>query len=316
MRPAISVVVPVYKVEQYLTFCVQSIFAQTFSDWELILVDDGSPDRCGEMCDALAEKDERVRVIHKENGGLADARNAGTALARGDYITYIDSDDWVAPQLLERLLEHAQKEQADVVICNMVKADSEQQMFPNSGGQARAFSGPEAMEEMLYQTSFDTNAWGKLFRLELAKRFPYPKGRLYEDLFTIYKMLFSVRKVVYLPQALYAYRINQDSIMNRKFDARNLDELDAADEIEQFVVENCPEYLPAAKARKFSSYSQVFRWMGAASPTDTQMERVREKIWTYLKGYRVGMATDRRARMKNRVAALCTFGGKAFFSKI
>lgn len=316
MRPVITVVVPVFKVEQYLTFCVQSIIAQTFSDWELILVDDGSPDRCGEMCDAFAERDKRVRVIHKANGGLADARNAGTAAARGEYITYIDSDDWVARQLLERLLECAQKKQADVVICNRVKVASEQQVFSHGSEPVQVFSGPEAMEEMLYQTSFDTNAWGKLFRLELAQQFPYPKGRLYEDLFTIYKLLFFSKKVVYLPQMLYAYRINENSIMNRKFDVQNLDELDAADEIERFVEENCPEYLPAAKARKFSSYSQVLRWMRAVSPADSQMEQIRERIWTYLKEYRVGMVMDRRARMKNRIAALCTLGGRKFFSRI
>ena len=316
MRPTVSVVVPVYKVERYLPFCMQSIAFQTFSDWEMILVDDGSPDRCGELCDAFAKKDGRVRVIHKENGGLADARNVGTAAARGDYITYIDSDDWVAPQLLERLLMYAQKEQADVVICDLVKSDSEQQAFPCANERTQVYSGPEAMEEMLYQTSFDTNACGKLFRLELTKQFPFPKGRLYEDLFTIYKVLFSAQKVVYLPQVLYAYRTNQDSIMNREYDTRNLDELDAAEEIEEFVKENCPEYLSAAKARKFSSYSQVLRWMRTAHAADQQTEQAREKIWTYLKEYRMTMAMDRRARMKNRMAALCTFGGKTFFSNI
>ena len=198
----ISVIVPVYKVEKFLPFCVQSILAQTCSDWELILVDDGSPDRCGEICEQFARQDGRIRALHKENGGLADARNAGTAVAQGEYITYIDSDDWVAPQLLERLLEQAKITGADVVVCDMAKTDSEEMTFENTNAGPKSFTGPQAMEAMLYQTGFDTSACGKLFRAELCQKNLFPKGRLYEDLFTIYKMLFAAQTVVYLPQVL------------------------------------------------------------------------------------------------------------------
>lgn len=312
----ISVIVPVYKVEKFLPFCVKSILAQTCSDWELILVDDGSPDRCGEICEQFARQDGRIRVLHKENGGLADARNAGTAVARGEYITYIDSDDWVAPQLLERLLEQAQITGADVVVCDMAKTDSEEMTFENTNARPKSFTGPQAMEEMLYQTQFDTSAWGKLFRSELCKKFLFPKGRLYEDLFTIYKILFAAQTVVYLPQVLYAYRKNPDSIMYRKFDRRNLDELDAADAIETFVEENCPQFLPAARARKFSSYSQVLRWMGKADIEKQDVQEEREKIWRFLKDYRWKMMLDKKARMKNRIAAVCTFGGQKVYSRV
>lgn len=312
----ISVVVPVYKVEKFLLICVQSILAQTCSNWELILVDDGSPDRCGEMCDQLALQDARIRVIHKENGGLADARNAGTAVAQGEYITYIDSDDWVAPQMLERLLEQAEMSGADVVICNMIRADSEGIEFPENCAMAEAISGPLAMEKMLYQTSFDTSAWGKLYRTDLCRRNPFPKGRLYEDLFTVYKLLFAAQSVIYLPQSLYAYRKNPDSIMYRKFDCRNLDELDAVDEIVSFVQKNCPQFLPAANARKFSSYSQVLRWMKCDSTNDEELGEIRQKVWLFLKRYRVKMLLDERARKKNRIAALCTFFGQKLYTML
>lgn len=312
----ISVIVPVYKVEKFLPFCVQSILAQTCSDWELILVDDGSPDRCGEICEQFARQDGRIRALHKENGGLADARNAGTAVAQGEYITYIDSDDWVAPQLLERLLEQAQITGADVVVCDMEKTDSEEMTFENTNAGPKTFTGPQAMEAMLYQTGFDTSACGKLFRAELCQKTLFPKGRLYEDLFTIYKMLFAAQKVVYLPQVLYAYRKNPDSIMYRKFDRRNLDELDAADAIEAFVQENCPQFLPAARARKFSSYSQVLRWMKDAESDDTAIKDELYRIWAFLKEYRVRMLMDRRARTKNRIAAIASFLGMKFYQQV
>ena len=302
----ISVIVPVYKVEKFLPFCVQSILAQTCSDWELILVDDGSPDRCGEICEQFARQDGRIRALHKENGGLADARNAGTAVAQGEYITYIDSDDWVAPQLLERLLEQAKITGADVVVCDMAKTDSEEMTFENTNAGPKSFTGPQAMEAMLYQTGFDTSACGKLFRAELCQKNLFPKGRLYEDLFTIYKMLFAAQTVVYLPQVLYAY----------KFDRRNLDELDAADAIEAFVQENCPQFLPAARARKFSSYSQVLRWMKDAESDDAAIKDEQYRIWAFLKEYRVRMLMDRRARTKNRIAAIASFLGMKFYQQV
>ncbi len=314
MDPLISIVVPVYQTESYLRKCINSILRQTYPNFEMILVDDGSPDRCGEICDEYARKDGRIRALHKENGGLADARNTGTAVAKGEYITYIDSDDWVAPDMLERLLRQAQQSVADVVVCDSVKTGMEDVRFPSGPTAApMQFSGPGAMERMLYQTLFDTSAWGKLFSVKLAKAFPFPKGRLYEDLFTVYKMLFAAQRVAYLPQVLYAYRNNPDSIMNRRFDRRNLDELDAADEITAFVRANCPEYLPAANARKFSSYSQVLRWMRGADAADETLREKREVAWNFLKCYRWKMMLDEKARKKNRIAAVCTIFGSKFY---
>ena len=136
------------------------------------------------------------------------------------------------------------------------------------------------------------------------------------DRFTIYKMLFAAQTVVYLPQVLYAYRKNPDSIMYRKFDRRNLDELDAADAIEAFVQENCPQFLPAARARKFSSYSQVLRWMKDAESDDAAIKDEQYRIWAFLKEYRVRMLMDRRARTKNRIAAIASFLGMKFYQQV
>lgn len=133
----ISVIVPVYKVENYLNQCLESIVKQTYSNLEILLVDDGSPDRCPEICDEWARREKRVRAIHKRNGGLSDARNAGLALAQGELVMFVDSDDWIAPEMAEKMLEAMEREEADMVICQYIKA------LPD-GKTKRVFNGTEA----------------------------------------------------------------------------------------------------------------------------------------------------------------------------
>lgn len=132
-EPIISIIVPVYKVENYLQKCIDSILAQTFRDFELILVDDGSPDRCPELCDAAAEKDSRIRVIHQKNGGLSAARNAGLDAARGGWIAFVDSDDAIEPEMYEALHDSAVKENADVAVCNFQLLDETGKNLQTSG---------------------------------------------------------------------------------------------------------------------------------------------------------------------------------------
>ena len=312
----VSIVIPVYNVAPYLRKCVASVQEQTLREIEIILVDDGSTDGSGAICDELAKQDERIRVIHKPNGGLSDARNTGTADARGEYISYVDSDDWVAPQLVGTLLREAEQSNADVTVCDLITTADENQMFPVEHGAAVQFTGSEAMARMLYQTAFDTSACGKLYRAGLMCRFLFPLGKLYEDLFTVYKVLYAAEKVVYIPQKLYAYRQNPQSIMNQRFTLRMFDELEAVDEIVKFVQTNCPQYLSAACARKFSSYCQVLRWMKSAGDGDETIRQNREMIWAFIKGYRLTMLLDRSARRKNRLAAACTFLGQKAFVRL
>ena len=313
-RTTISVIVPVYNVEKYLAHCVHSILQQTYSDWELVLVDDGSTDKSGQICDDFVAQHKKIKVIHKTNGGLSDARNAGTMIAQGKYITYVDSDDWIAPNFIETLYSAITAANADVAVCDLVQNATEEIAFERKRHESKIFDGPGAMEEMLYQTSFDTSACGKLYNAELMRKFCFPKGKLYEDLFLIYKVLFTAHKVVYIPQELYAYRKTTGSIMNQRFTLRMFDELDAADEIVAFVGANCPEYLPAANARRFSSYSQVLRWMKGADRSDEAVRQAEERIWRFLKGYRRQMLLDKNARAKNRAAAALALLGKKIYS--
>ena len=165
MQPLISIVIPVYKVEKYLERCILSIINQNYSNLEIILVDDGSPDDCGLICDNWAKIDNRIRVIHKENGGLSDARNAGIKIATGEFITFIDSDDYVLDNYIEYLLELIFKYNADIAICNFHQLFEETNRKVFVGGKVeKIFNSEEAIETMLYDRDFYTCAWGKLYR--------------------------------------------------------------------------------------------------------------------------------------------------------
>ena len=211
--PTISVIVPVYKVEKYIHRCVDSILGQTYADFELILVDDGSPDNCGAICDEYAVKDSRVVVIHQENGGLSAARNAGIdwAFANSDsqWLTFIDSDDWVHPEYLQRLLDAALENNTSVSICGYAQTD---------GADPEILT--ESLEPVLWNTEEffvkhnvnATVAWGKLYRKECFRSIRYPLGKLHEDEFTTYKILFTFESVAAIAAPLYAYYTNPDSI--------------------------------------------------------------------------------------------------------
>lgn len=211
--PQISVIVPVYKVEQYLHRCVDSILAQTFADFELILVDDGSPDNSGAICDEYAQKDDRITVIHQENGGLSAARNAGIdwAFANSDsqWLTFIDSDDWIHPEYLQRLLDAALKHQVSISACDFETTTGDDPTIP-----------PEHFETMLWTPEnffvehnvTATIACAKLYRKECFESIRYPVGKLHEDEFTTYKILFALPKISYIPAPMYCYYTNADGI--------------------------------------------------------------------------------------------------------
>ena len=181
MNDLISVIVPVYDVERYLARCIDSILAQTYQNLEIFLVDDGSPDRCGEICDAYAEKDNRIQVIHKKNGGLSDARNAALDICTGEYISFVDSDDYVSDDFIETM-HHAIKDyQAKLAVCGIMKFDESGKISVDyaPSDTEKCVSG----EEMVEMTIWRPAAWNKLYHRSLFEGIRYPFGKLYEDLF-------------------------------------------------------------------------------------------------------------------------------------
>lgn len=297
----ISIIVPVYKVEEYLDNCVRSILTQTYSDLELILVDDGSPDNCPKICDDYATNDDRIVVLHKQNGGLSDARNAGLKIAKGSFVTFIDSDDYVANDYLETMMAMQQKYDVDIVVAGIETfLEGENPRINNNDNKEYVYSGIEALENMLYQNNLDSSACAMLLPIEIAKKYPFPFRKYHEDEFTTYKYYVSVEKVAVTTKPLYYYLQRKGSIMHT-FGQASIDELDAADNYVNFCKEFYPNLVPAAESKKFSDYCQVF-----LSNKDIKKTNKKEylRICKYINESKINIFKNKKCRPKNRIAAL------------
>ena len=259
-KPLLSIIVPVYDVERYLPKCMDSILAQTFTDFELILVEDGSPDNCPALCDAAAEKDARIRVIHQKNGGLSAARNAGLDAARGAWIGFVDSDDYIAPEMYEVLYQAVQSTGADLALCDYAEVDETGALCPpmHISLAEQVFTGRE-----LLKNATDTMiqpAWNKLYRRAVFAQLRYPEGKLNEDLFLIPEVCLQIQKAVVVPKALYYYVQRGGSIMSSNKTLRHFDAAQAAQRYWECLVKN-GAYDALANAAKFTmgSVSRVYR---------------------------------------------------------
>ena len=246
--PLISVIVPVYNVEKYLDHCVQSIVAQTYTSLEIILVDDGSPDRCPDMCDAWAAKDSRVKVIHKENGGLSDARNAGMAAATGELMGFVDSDDYIAPEMYRLLYENMVENRSDISACGveMVWEDGtpSRNLTPSGGC---VMNREEAMEAIINESLLKQPVWYKLYKTALIRDIPFPAGKCHEDVFWSYQAVGRASKVSVFDTPCYFYLQRRGSIMGSSYSLKRLDALEAKLLRSRYVEENLPSLISADK---------------------------------------------------------------------
>ena len=285
--PQISVIVPVYKVEQYIHRCVNSILKQTHADFELILVDDGSPDHCGTICDEYAQKDNRIHVIHQKNGGLSAARNAGIdwAFANSDsqWVTFIDSDDWVHPQMLEQLLRAALENETSVSVCGYAETSGDEPVVM-----------PDVLKPQIWKTeefflqSF-TNAiiaWGKLYRKECFREIRYPVGKVHEDEYTTYRILFSYPQIAVIPAPLYAYYINPAGITKSVQTIKRYDVIQAYDDqISFFLKERFMNLLEKRVPICLNDADALLRWIEnspESSKYQVQKKDIEQKIARWL----------------------------------
>ena len=277
-RPEISIIVPVYQVEKYLNECIDSILAQTFTDFELILVEDGSPDGCPALCDAAAAKDARIRVLHQKNGGLSAARNAGLDVARGEWIGFVDSDDYIAPEMYETLYKAVQSTGADLALCDYAEVDEAgapcQSMHVRL--EKKVFAGQDLLKNAT--DSMIQPAWNKLYRRAVFEQLRYPEGKLNEDLFLIPKICLQIQKAVVVPKALYYYVQRGGSIMSGNKTLRHFDAAEAAQRYWECLVENAA-YDALANAAKFTmgNVSRVYRQLPPAlrkAPRSREMLRM------------------------------------------
>lgn len=232
----ISIIVPIYNVEAYLKKCIESICEQSYKELEIILVDDESPDNCGHICDEYAKKDTRIKVIHKKNGGISDARNAGLDIATGEYIGFVDGDDYIHPQMFEILYNGINQNDADVSICLYKKvSDKEQVVYEQYDNTDDWLVIIDDKDKLKYSFGEKSRVsfillWNKLYKAKIFDEIRFPYGKTHEDQFTTYKTIHLADKVAYTKKELYYYIQRQGSIMHSDFSKKRLDDLDALKE--------------------------------------------------------------------------------------
>lgn len=264
----LSVIVPVYRVEEYLPRCVDSILAQTVSDLELILVDDGSPDRCGAICDEYAARDPRVRVIHKENGGLSSARNAGIDIARGQWLGFVDSDDWIKPDCYEKLLDCARRRKVKLVCAG--RWDVSEGTGETKPGlcpeKEETISGTEMARRIFTWEHLDSAAWDKLYRAELFDDIRYPLGKVSEDVPVTYRLALKAGEAALCPERVYCYYHRQGSITYSKASEKTFHFSEHTRQILQYCREQYPELV--GPARYMHLWAQAYNLKMLGLPED------------------------------------------------
>ncbi len=229
MNPLISVIVPVYKVEAYLNQCVESIVAQTYANLEIILVDDGSPDSCPAMCDEWAARDNRIRVIHLENGGAGRARNCALRVAQGEYIAFVDSDDYIAKDTYEYLLGMMEEDsEVSIVECEFVVGTNADVVFPNDGEPSvQVYLAESALQAHIGDKIFCQVIWNKLYKRKVVEGIFFPEGKLIDDEFWTYKVIGNAGKLVHSSRCLYKYRQHDMSVMHKNNSTARVQALEA-----------------------------------------------------------------------------------------
>lgn len=269
----VSVIVPMYNVENYIEQCVQTIINQSYSNLEIILIDDGSPDESGVIADRLSEQDERIVVYHKKNGGLSDARNYGIDRANGDYLTFTDSDDFIDSKMIETLISLALKYDAEFVECKNCRCaetdtpDSFIIMKANSQ-ETHSFIEDDKMKMFLNPHSVKTTAWAKLYSKRLFESIRYPVGKYHEDVFTTYKLVHDANKVVSTNYIGYVYRANSNSITTSKFNKKRLDAIEGKIEQAHFIEKHYPLYVDLAYAHIIYACNNCLRAMAKSNYND------------------------------------------------
>ena len=240
-KALISIIIPVYKVEKYLEKCIQSLINQTYENLQIILVDDGSPDNCGKICDEYAKKDHRIEVIHKSNGGLSDARNKGLEIAKGEYIGFVDSDDYIEADMYEVLYNLLKQYNADVSICNFYTVSQGKIAIKNAENGIKEYNRIEILKEVLLDNNIQSYAWNKLYKKELFDEIKYPVGKKYEDIGTTFYLLEKCNKVVVTGKSEYYYINRQDSIVNNVTESTITDYIELIMQRYDYIEKNIKE---------------------------------------------------------------------------
>lgn len=309
-KPAISVIIPAYNAQEYLRECLDSVLAQSFSDFEAIVVNDGSTDDTLKIAEEYARKDPRIKIITTLNSGLSCARNNGIANSSGEWISFIDSDDCLKEEALHNLIFAANGTCCKMVVGQWVRQSVERISTTHKTQRTRIISNIEFMSEVLYQTNSNSSVCAKLFHHSLFVTEKFLPRTWYEDLDIIYRIALIPKHICLIPEIVYFYRDNPRSFVNT-FSTSRLDVLAVTERLEQFMRINYPQLLPAAQDRRLSANFNMFALMGLADKGKYQDEM--QKCWSLIKRYRMSSLFSRKTRLKNKMGALASLLGQRAF---
>lgn len=309
----ISIVIPVYKVEKYLEKCVESVINQTYKNLEILLVNDGSPDSCPKICDEYAQKDNRIKVIHKENGGLSDARNAGIDVATGKYITFIDSDDYISNDYVEYMYNLAKKHNAQIATCEFEIVYLEDELKNNSEyiEDIEVLTPRDFFYNMLFAKRSDVTACAKLYEIELFKEIRYPKGVVYEDTATTYKLIEKCNKIATGNKKCYFYFTRPNSISKISgFNSNELDYIKNTNEMLDYLRNKYPDLEQAIDRFDLYANFRILRLLLFTKPRNKKMEK---EIFRKIKNKRMKVLKYKDTPKRDKMAIVLSFFGLSIF---
>lgn len=283
VQPTLSIIIPVYNVADYLSASILSVLNQSFSDFELILVDDGSTDLSGEICDAYALSDDRIRVFHQPNGGVAAARNTGIEAATGLFVGFVDGDDWIEPDLYELLYKNSLAYDAEISACGFIKVSDRNRMaFTSPLKPTQVFSSEEALKAMFTQNHLRYSACNKLFKRTLFESVRYPVGKWIEDKRTTYRLLDLCQRVAWCPTKKYHYYLRPNSISHTECREKYIDFFEANDELMTFIATHYPRLKRVVGACYSAECLRILEKMRSSGYEDAF---VREKCMNYIQDH-------------------------------
>lgn len=311
MQELISVVIPVYMVESYLPKCIKSIQNQTYTNIEIILVDDGSKDNCGKMCDEYAKQDNRIKVIHQENGGLSNARNTGITLARGKYITFIDSDDYISDDYITYLYEMIKINKVKISVCGIKRFYDNKSYTARKHSKYKILTRDEAYQNLLYAQGIDVAAYAKMYQTDLFANIRYPEKKVYEDTATTYLLFEEVDKIAYGDKECYFYYTRAGSISKEKgFNPKEYDYIEHTTRMLDFLEEKYPQLQKAVNRYRIYADFRILRMLVCYDNKEKELE---ERLIKEIQQLKWGVMKDRNTPKRDIIAIIAITMGRSIF---
>lgn len=302
-EPLVSIIIPVYNTEKYLQNCLKSVDEQTYKNIEVILVDDGSVDTSGMICDNFCDKKDNWTVIHQKNRGLSAARNSGLKKAHGDYIDFVDSDDTIKKDHVKILIELILKTNSDIAICSHEEIYDKKKRNFGSQYTEKIYSSGNCLADMLGEKGFMVSAWGKLYHKKVFRGIKFPEGKLHEDLATTYKTIMKADKIVYTPKPLYCYYQRKGSIVNSGFNKKKMNIIDQTDDMCSDIMEKYPNLNNICRNRKIHARFSVLRLMLDDSNLLEEEKKEKRKIINFLKSENYYIKHSKTIDKRTKIAA-------------